>query len=105
MIQKRNPTVSDDTRTARDIQDTVNKEELRVLVSEVLELPVREVTDDADFIEELGLYSLLAMEIVMRLEDRYGIVVEEAERAEITSLNKVYDLLTKKRRSAPPQNE
>jgi acyl carrier protein len=74
----------------------VNKEELRALVAEVLELPLEEVTDDADFINDLEVDSLTALEIVVRLEKKYGVTMYDSELKAISSLNWVYQLLKSK---------
>lgn len=89
-MQERSKTVSNDSRKA------VDKEELRTLVAEVLELPAQEVTDDADFYHELGVYSLLVMEVILRVEKYYGITIKESEIEGATSLDRVYELLTAK---------
>jgi acyl carrier protein len=86
----------------RDIQNTIDKEKLRTLIAEVLELPVEEVTDDADFNQDLGVYSLLAMEVILRVEKDYGIKIAESEMDDITSLNRAYELVTTKLQAASP---
>ncbi len=50
----------------------LDKEQLRELVADVLDLDVAEVTDDADFMEDLDVDSLMALEITVRLEKEYG---------------------------------
>jgi acyl carrier protein len=74
----------------------VDKEELRALVADVLELPVEEVTDDADFINDLEVDSLAALEIEIRLESKYGVKMDDSELTTISSLNRVYQLLKSK---------
>ncbi|SBW22632.1 MULTISPECIES: acyl carrier protein [Protofrankia] len=80
----------------KNLEITVDREELRGLVADALERSPAEVTDDADFISELDLDSLMALEIVVRVEKRYRIKVKDEEFTSITSLNGVYDLLTAK---------
>jgi acyl carrier protein len=84
----------------QNIQNTVDKEELRALIAKVLELPVEEVTDDAHFNQDLGVYSLLAMEVILRVEGDYGITIAESEMGDITSLNRAYELVTTKLQAA-----
>jgi acyl carrier protein len=71
----------------------VDKEELRALVADALELPVEEVTDDADFINDLEVDSLAALEIEIRLESKYGVKIDDSELTTISSLNRLYQLL------------
>ncbi|MEV0219285.1 acyl carrier protein [Streptomyces sp. NPDC050704] len=78
----------------------LDKEQLRDLVADVLDLDVAEVTDDADFMEDLDVDSLMALEITVRLEKEYGVRLAEAELTSITSLRGTYDLLDRKLRDA-----
>ena len=55
--------------------DTAEKrlEDIREIVSEVLELEPEEVSDTGLFVEEYEADSLRAIEILARLEKKYGI--------------------------------
>ncbi|MEU8961413.1 acyl carrier protein [Streptomyces sp. NPDC048491] len=77
----------------------LDKEQLRDLVADVLDLDVAEVTDDAHFTEELDVDSLMALEITVRLEKEYGVDLSEPELAAITSLRGTYELLDRKLRA------
>ncbi|KAK1179535.1 acyl carrier protein [Streptomyces sp. NBS 14/10] len=79
-----------DTAAALDL------EELRVFVADVLDVEEEEVTDDADFVKELGVDSLMALEVMVVLEKKYSVKLQEQEMKEITCLRKVYDLLASK---------
>jgi acyl carrier protein len=74
----------------------VDKDELRLLVADTIELEPKEVTDTADFGSELEVDSLTTLEITSRLEKKYGIRMVEEELVEITSLNRLYELVTAK---------
>ena len=69
------------------------KEKLRGIVSEVSE--VDNVPDDTDF-RELGIDSMMAIEIVAEIERTYKISVPEAELKEMTNLTRVYELVKSK---------
>ena len=47
-------------------------EEVREIISEVLELEPGELTDDGSFVEDYGADSLRAIEILAQLEKKYG---------------------------------
>ncbi|WP_237720238.1 acyl carrier protein, partial [Streptomyces xiaopingdaonensis] len=64
----------------------VDLEELRALIAEELEVPVGEVTEEADLKEDLEVDSLTAMEVAVQLEKRYRIKIDEEEIASLTSL-------------------
>ncbi|WP_406109346.1 acyl carrier protein [Streptomyces sp. NBC_01003] len=78
-------------------QIAFDKEELRSLIADVLELDVEEVTDDADFVQDLEVDSLMALAIVFRLEKQYGVKLEESDLKQVSSLIQVLQLITDKR--------
>ncbi|WSV65844.1 acyl carrier protein [Streptomyces sp. NBC_01013] len=82
-------TVSSDATGTR----TLDKEELRVLVAEILDLDAAEVTDAAHFVDDLDVDSLMALEITVCLERHYEVKMAESELVAITSLQGTYDLL------------
>ncbi|MFJ9178078.1 acyl carrier protein [Streptomyces sp. NPDC102360] len=85
-----------DTNTAQ----ALDKEQLRDLVADVLDLEVAEVTDHAHFMDDLDVDSLMALEITVRLEKEYGVRLAETELTSITSLQGTYELLDRKLRDA-----
>lgn len=68
---------------------------LRKLISEISEKPLEEIKDDSRFAEDLGIDSMMALEIVATIEKKYKVVIPEIEIPTIRSLNNVYDLLNK----------
>ncbi|HZN18970.1 MAG TPA: phosphopantetheine-binding protein [Micromonosporaceae bacterium] len=74
----------------------LDADELRQIIAEVLDVDVTEVTDDARFVEDLGGDSLLALEIVVALEQRYLVRLTEADLRELTSIPKAYAVLAAK---------
>ncbi|GGQ06508.1 acyl carrier protein [Streptosporangium pseudovulgare] len=79
---------------------TLDREDLRTTVADVLDVDVDEVTDDVDFIEDLGVDSLMALEVMVVLEKKYGVKIAESELREVTNLTKAYDLITEKLKAA-----
>jgi acyl carrier protein len=65
------------------------------VVAEVSELPGDDlwIKRDADLFEELGLDSLLALEIVAMLERKYRIEVPEDRIVEVRTLSQAIDLV------------
>lgn len=70
-------------------------EELRVIVSDVLEVEPEELTDTGDFQDEYEADSLRAIEILARLDKAYGVEIPQAELPELTNLKAVYQSLAK----------
>jgi len=69
------------------------KEELRSLIAEISE--VDEIPDDANF-KELGIDSMMGVEIVAAIERQYRIKISDAELNEVSTLTKSFDLVRAK---------
>ncbi|MFI6849635.1 phosphopantetheine-binding protein [Kitasatospora sp. NBC_00085] len=78
----------------------LDKEDLRATIAGVLDVDGDEVGDDARFVEDLEVDSLLALEVVVVLEKKYGLRLEESSFPRITSLAGAYEVLSEKLRSA-----
>jgi acyl carrier protein len=74
---------------------TTQLEELREIVAEVLELEPEELTDTAGFVEEYEADSLRAIEVLARIEKRYGIEIPQEELAEMRNLEAVYNIVAR----------
>lgn len=72
----------------------VDKEELRRTIAEILDVDESLVTDEAEF-AELGVDSLLALEIVVGLERRYEVKLDEPMLKEFSCLRAAHDLLSR----------
>ncbi|MBU3870523.1 acyl carrier protein [Streptomyces sp. 4503] len=79
-----------------DATATLDMDELRTFVADVLDVDEEDVTDDADFVKTLGVDSLMALEVMVVLEKKYSVKLEEREMKDITTLRKVHDLLAAK---------
>jgi acyl carrier protein len=54
---------------------TLDPEDLRQFVADVLDVDPENVTDDAHFVAELGVDSLKALEVLVALERKYQIKI------------------------------
>lgn len=68
--------------------------ELRALVVEIAELD-GELVPEASF-KDLGIDSMMGVEIVTAIERKYQIKIAEAELQQVTTLQKSYDLVKAK---------
>jgi len=69
------------------------KLELRHLLIELASLP-EGFDDQANLYSDLGMPSMKAMELLMVLEERYGVSVPDDEFIEATSLDRLAGMLT-----------
>ncbi|MFD4176134.1 MULTISPECIES: acyl carrier protein [Streptomyces] len=74
----------------------LDREDLRETLARAMDVEPSAVTDDADFVRHLKVDSLLALEIVIVLEKKYGVKLHESEFGQLTSLRGTYDLLSAK---------
>lgn len=74
----------------------LNKEDLRNLVADTLDVESEDVTDEADFVEELGVDSLMALEVAVQVEKRIGFKITEDELKTIRNFGDVYRILDSK---------
>ncbi|MFE7619717.1 acyl carrier protein [Streptomyces sp. NPDC057496] len=74
----------------------LDREELRALLAETIDTDATEVGDDTDFVDELGVDSLMALEVVVVLERKYGIKFAEDEMRSVRTLGSAYDEVLRK---------
>lgn len=69
------------------------KQKLRAIVAEVSEID--EIPDETPF-ADLGIDSMMALEIVAEVERQYKVAVPEDELKGLTNFQSVYDLFSRK---------
>ncbi|MCX7926538.1 MAG: acyl carrier protein [Candidatus Omnitrophica bacterium] len=72
------------------------KQEVKKIVLEITELPENKLSEDAKFVEDLGVDSMMALEIVASIEKKYKVVIPEEEIPTIRCLNDIYRVLEAK---------
>jgi acyl carrier protein len=76
-----------------DMTQVVDPEKMREFVADVLDIETEDLTDDANFISELGVDSLKALEVLVALEREYTIKLSEEALKEITCFADVRELV------------
>ncbi len=75
------------------MSDAALRDRLREIIAEVSE--VDEIPDETPF-EDLGIDSMMAIEIVAEVERTYKLSIPEDELKEMTCFNAVYELVRRK---------
>ena len=70
-----------------------NFERFRKCAVEVLSVDAGQVTREASFADDLNADSLDLVELIMALEEEFGVTVEEEELEGITTIGSAYDLI------------
>lgn len=72
------------------MQDLEN--EIRGLIAQIAEKDPSEITPDAKFYEELGLDSMMALEILAAIEKKYKIAIPEEKMAQLRTLRETVEV-------------
>ena len=69
------------------------EQEIRKVVAEVLEMEPDKISTDAKFVEDLGMDSMMALEIMAAIEKKYRIAIPEDMLPKFTSLGQTVVLI------------
>jgi acyl carrier protein len=67
------------------------EQEVKELVSEIIEVPVEKLSPEADFFTDLKVDSLKAIEIVAAFEKKYRIIVPEKDIPNIRNIKQIVE--------------
>jgi acyl carrier protein len=70
--------------------------EVIAIVAEILNGKVEEIKVESKLVEDLGSDELDNTEIVLALEDKFGIVISEEEQEKLASVQDIVNLVTEK---------
>jgi acyl carrier protein len=70
--------------------------EIRSMLSEILDVEEKLIDQDAHFVEDLEVDSLMASEVMVTMEKTYKIKISEDELTDLVSLIKVYEIVNRK---------
>lgn len=68
-------------------------EEIRESIASQLNIPAENITLETRFVEDLKADSLDLVELVMDLEDRYGVEIPDEQLAEVKTVGQIIELI------------
>ena len=71
-------------------------DKVKSIIAEQLGVKVEEVTDTASFIDDLGADSLDTVELVMALEEEFGIEIPDEDAEKMTSVGEAIKYIEEK---------
>ncbi len=85
---------------AATVADRVKK-----IVVEQLGVKEEDISNDSSFVDDLGADSLDTVELVMALEEEFGIEIQDEEAEKITTIQQAIDFIEKQKQKEKVLNE
>jgi acyl carrier protein len=82
--------IYEDLNMAATVADRVKK-----IVVEQLGVKEEDITNESSFVDDLGADSLDTVELVMALEEEFGIEIQDEEAEKITTIQQAIDFIEK----------
>ena len=70
-------------------------QKLKEIIAQQLRIDASEITDTTDVVEDLGADSLDVVELIMSLEDLFGITISDEDAAQLHTVSRIVDYLEK----------
>ncbi len=67
-------------------------DEVAVLIADIIEMDAAKIDRNAHLVEDLGMDSMMALEILAAIEKKYKIKIAEEDLPKITSINRAIEL-------------
>ena len=71
------------------------EQDVKDLIADIIEVDVASLDPDANLVEDLGMDSMMALEILASLEKRFKIKLPEDELPKITTVNRAIEMARK----------
>lgn len=71
------------------------EQEVKALIADIIEMDPAQIDPDAHLVEDIGMDSMMALEILAAIEKKYKLRIPEEELPKITTVNKAVELAKK----------
>lgn len=69
-------------------------EKIKKIISQQLSLPVSKITPESKLVEDLGADSLDVVELLMTLEEEFGITVSDEQASKMLTIQDIEDVIS-----------
>ncbi len=71
---------------------TTLEQDVKTLIAEIIEMDPNEINPDASLVKNLGMDSMMALEILAAIEKKFKVKIPEDDLPKITTVNKAIEL-------------
>jgi acyl carrier protein len=71
------------------------KKEIKTIICEITDIPVEELEDDANLVDDIGIMSIMAVDILNSIQKKYKLEIPEEMFGEFDCLDSIVELVQK----------
>jgi len=75
----------------------VDTEAIKKVIADKLEVDIKKLTDDAEFIQDLGADSLDTVELIMALEEEFGVQIPDSDAEQLKTVGEAIKYIQAKK--------
>jgi len=75
-----------------EVNDAVLEKEIKAIIAEITEIEPEKITLEASFVEDLGMDSMMALEILAAIEKKYKVQIPEDKLMQLKNLKETISL-------------
>lgn len=68
-------------------------DKIKKILSEQFEVPADSITEETSMVDDLGADSLDVVELIMSVEDEFGLSISDEEAVELTTVSKLLEYI------------
>jgi len=78
------------------MEDKMTLDKIKIIIAKQLNTNVENIKDDSKIIEDLGADSLDVVEMLMTLEEEFGVNIPDEDTSKMKTVSEIYDVIKDK---------